>query len=358
MPTKKVDIQRICVRAKPKPSNPDYFDWQPAIICVLIPDNDKLLAVNRARSELEKRHWDFISYESKSTLIEDRVRRAGGEIWDAYQLALNGDIVFKVLPEHFPAGDKNAKYLLPARITETFIDQVVSDAGGRRLTEDEKKEGVKNADYLIGSFVFELKDLQEEGLEKGEHQKRIAELFSVYYPGSSQITVDPTVLNKPDYLKYIDIIGTPIKTHIRSASRQIKDTKALLNRSDLLGGIILLNTGFGTFPHDAFAEQVERYARKDSKQFFAIVSISVWSVTNGFDSYVFYKFSPEVTDRKEVVALRDAFAKRFEQMMTDVVRGTIPAETERASPVKPVAFSHLGIDLAWIPPKIPLPWEK
>jgi hypothetical protein len=126
----------------------------------------------------------------------------------------------------------------------------------------------------------------------------------------------------------------------------------------LLGGIILLNTGFGTFPHDEFARQVERYARKDSKQFFAVVSISVWSHTNGFDSYVFYKFSPEDTQCSEVVALRDAFDKRFDQMMTDMVRGNIPETSERATPVKPIAFNSKGIDLAWIPPKMPLPWEK
>ena len=346
------------MRAKPKPSNPDYYEWQPARICVLVPENDKHLAVDRARAELEKLHWDFISYESKSTLIEERVSQAGGEVWEAYQLALKGKPVTKVFPEHFQAGNKNAKYLLPAKITEQFIDQVVSDAGGRRLTEDEKKSGVKNADYLIGEYVFELKDLQEEGLEKSEHQKKIAKLFASYFPGAKEITIDPSILSKADYLKYLDIIGTPIKTHIHSASKQIKDTKILLNRPDLLGGIILINTGFGTFPHDAFAGQVERYARKDSKQFYAVVSISVWSHTNGFDSNVFYKISPEETECKEVIALQDAFEKRFEQMMTDIVRGNIPEEVERASPIKPVVFNHQGIDLAWIPPKLPLPWDK
>ena len=181
--------------------------------------------------------------------------------------------------------------------------------------------------------------------------KKIAELFANYFPGETEIAIDPSILSKTDYSRYLDIIGTPIKTHIRSASKQIKDTKALLNRQDLLGGIILLNTGFGSFPHDAFAEQVERYARKDSKQFFAVISISVWSDTNGFDTYVLYRFSPVESEHKEVTALRDAFSKRFEQMMTDVVRGNIPESTERASPTKPVAFNHQGIDLAWGPSK-------
>lgn len=37
-------------------------------------------------------------------------------------------------------------------------------------------------------------------------------------------------------------------------------------------------------PPEYFAEQVERYARKDSGQFTAVISITVWMETNGFDS--------------------------------------------------------------------------
>lgn len=354
----KRNIQRICVRAKPKSTHPDYFEWQTASICMFIPENDKSLAVQRAREELAGRQWDFISYESKATLIEDRVRQAGGEVWEAFRSAQKGQLLFKVFPDCFLSGDKNDKPVLPARITEKFMDYVVVDAGGRRFSEEEKRTGIKNADYLIGGFVFELKDLQEEGLKKGEHQKKIVEIFSHYFPNKSEISIDPSILSKSDYLKYLDIIGAPIKTHIRSASKQIKDTKLLLGRPDLLGGIILLNTGFGSFPHEIFAEQVERYARKDSKQLYAVVSISVWTHTNGFDSYVFYKFSPPESEQKEVIALQEAFSKRFLQMMTDVIQGKIEKTMEMASPASPVVFEHNGIDFAWIPPRIPLPWEQ
>jgi hypothetical protein len=126
----------------------------------------------------------------------------------------------------------------------------------------------------------------------------------------------------------------------------------------LLGGIVLLNTGFGSFQHEAFAEQVERYATKDSKQFKAVVSISVWSYTNGFDSYVFNRFSPEEAKQEEVLAIREAFCKRFEQMMTDTLTGKLPDSAEKSSPAKPVTFEHSGIDFAWVPPRVPLPWEN
>ncbi len=353
-----VDIQRICVKAKPAREHPEYYDWQTASICMFIPENDRLLALEKAREELARRHWEFLAYEDKSTLIEAKARAMGGEVWEAYLQARSGQVFFRVFPSHFGAGDKDLRPILPARITEGFLDRVIDDAGGQRLREEEKRPGVRNADYLIGRFIFELKDLQEEGLEKGEHQTRLAALFRGYFPGQQEVAVDPSVLSKPDYLKYLDIIGKPIKTHIRSASKQIKATRKLLGRDDLLGGIILLNTGFGSFPHEAFAAQVDRYAAKDSSQFSAIVSISVWSYTNGFDTYVFNEFSPKEPQAAEVMAIRRAFHKRFEQTMTDSITGSLPRATEEAVPPKPVAFKNDGIDFAWIPPRILLPWER
>lgn len=355
---KTVEIQRICVKANPSLDNPDYYDWQTASICMFVPENDKFLALEKARTELARRHWEFVAYEDKSTLVEERVREIGSEVWEAFQYARKGKIFFRVFPHHFGAGNKIFKPILPARITEAFIDKVFNDAGGRRLRKDEKQSGIRNADYLLGSFVFELKDLQEEGMEKGEHQAQLAALFWKYYPGERDIPIDPSVLSKPDYLKYLDIIGRPIKTHIRSASKQIKDTKKLLRSDDLHGGIVLLNTGFGSFPHEAFAEQVERYATKDSSQFTAVVSVSVWLHTNGFDTNVFYRFSPQAPRHKEVIAIKEAFAKRFERIMTEAIIGTVAESVQRTPPAKPIAFQDNGINFAWVPPCLPLPWEK
>ena len=91
----KTEIQRICVKAKPTVSNPDYYDWQTASIVMLIPENNKLIALKKARSELQKRHWEFINYEDKSTLIEERVKEVGRDIWKAYLSAKKGNIFFR-----------------------------------------------------------------------------------------------------------------------------------------------------------------------------------------------------------------------------------------------------------------------
>lgn len=351
----KSNIQRICVKAKPSKHNHEFYEWQTASICMFVPENDKMLAVKKAREELSLRHWEFISYEDKSTLIEVRVKEEGGEVWDAYQYAKRGNIFFRVFPEHFGAG--KFRPMLPPRITERFMDSVIQHAGGNRLQETEKIEGRKNADYLIGEFIFELKDLQQEGLEKGPHQQKLAELFSPYFPGKPHITIDTSILSKPDYLRYLDIISKPIKTQIKSASKQIKETRDMIRKPTLKGGIIFLNTGFGTFPHDEFARQVERFAKKDSTQFDAIVCISIWSHTNGFDTYIFSEFSPHNPAYKDVINIRSSFNQLFQDMMTDLLRGKLPESVEYSDPSKPVCFSYNGIDFNWCPPTLPLPWD-
>lgn len=353
------DIQRICLKAKPSPNNREFHGWQTASIVIFVPENDRQLAVEKARLELTKRNWDFISYDSKSTLIENLVKEEGGEVWEAYQKAKRGEIFFKIFPDHFMAGkNEPMSILLPARVSELFMDEVIKNAGGRRLNENERPPGSKNADYLFGNFVFELKDLQEEGLEKESHQKKLAELFMPYFPDNSEVRIDPSILSEQDTRIYLDIIGAPIKSHVRSAAKQIKSSKKIIRQKDLLGGLILLNTGFGTFPDTVFAEQVERYANKDSKQFSAVISICAWTNTNGFDSYVFYRFSPSESNQQEVMLLKSAFENRFERMMTDLVQGKIPESTERATPLKPVTFTHAGIDFSWVPPINPLPWNR
>ena len=353
----KTEIQKICIKAKPTNSNPDYYDWQTASIVMFIPENNKSTALKKARDELQKRQWEFINYEDKSTLIEERVKKGGGEVWDAYLSAKKGNIFFRVFPDHFGAGRDGIQPIRPARIEESFVDSVIISAGGQKIPES-TQPGENRADYIIGDFIFELKDIQEEGLQKDTHQHRIAELFEPYFPGKSEITVDPSILSKPDFLKYLDIISKPIKKRINKASKQIKATRKDLRLPDFKGGIILLNTGFGSFPHEEFANQVERFAKKDSKQFQAIISISTWFYTNGVDSNMFYKFSPEEPIYPEIEKIRKAFDDSFKKMMTEAVLGKLPASAGLTSPLSPVAFNCRGIDFNWKPLQIPLPWEK
>ncbi len=351
-------IQRVTVRATPRSNNPKYNEWETASICILIPEDDRETGLIKARMELEKRHWTLIKIEGHDRLIGKLVREDGGEIFAAYEQAARGKIVFKIFPDGFDSGRKNRQLMAPARITEQFIDKVVVQAGGKRIDTSSLAPGERSADYLLGRFAFELKDLQEEAMEKGPHQDRLAELFRPYARGETHVSIDPSILSKGDFQKYLDILGRPIQGHVRSAAGQIKATRERMGRHDMLGGLILLNTGFGTYPHDQFATQVERFARKDSREFSDVISISAWNNTNGFDTYAHYKISPVQTDTPEVLAFQNAFDNCFMEMMTSMMRGEIPDDQHAAPMTRTVGFSRSGIDFSWEAPKLPLPWEK
>jgi hypothetical protein len=89
-----------------------------------------------------------------------------------------------------------------------------------------------------------------------------------------------------------------------------------------------------------------------------VISISIWNNTNGLDTNVHYKISPEQTDTPEILAFQNAFDKCFMAMITAMIRGEIPEDQNAAPMSRTVGFSNSGIDFSWEAPKLPLPWEK
>ena len=63
----------------------------------------------------------------------------------------------------------------PPRPDESFLDKIVIDAGGRRLTDEERaNDEAENADYILDEYVIEAKDIQEELFSKEECHHKIA----------------------------------------------------------------------------------------------------------------------------------------------------------------------------------------
>jgi hypothetical protein len=347
-------IGRVCVTAKPTRTNRDYKEWQTAEIVVFVQADTHEAAIERARSALKKNHWDIVRVDGCDRIIEDRIREQGGEAWQYYLNARRDGFAIKVFPMHFGSGPDALPLLLPPRVTESFIDNVVQDIGGNRLPTDGEN---RVADYRIDEWLFELKDLQEEGLEKQERQRKVAELLAPYRTPGREVTIDPSMLSEADRRRFFDILSSPIQGQVKSASKQIRSTKAFLGEPGLRGGLIFLNTGYDSFPEDEFGPLVERYVRKDTSQIDAIFCVSTWNVTNGFDSYVFYRAYPEHPEHAIVNRLADAFRIRFEEAMTNLIRQQLPPSTEFAPPQKPVVFHIDGLDFSWMPPQVPAKWR-
>ena len=67
-------------------------------------------------------------------------------------------------------------------LTEKCFDEIVELAGGRRAHPDHDRRAARNADYILGDAVLELKILDDEGLSKVERQAKLAALFTALDP--------------------------------------------------------------------------------------------------------------------------------------------------------------------------------
>ncbi len=75
-------------------------------------------------------------------------------------------------------------------LTEAVINGIVEAAGGQRAHPDHDRRSERNADYIIGRSVVELKILEDEGLSKKELQRRLADLFVPLDPERPVVVLD------------------------------------------------------------------------------------------------------------------------------------------------------------------------
>jgi hypothetical protein len=347
-------VQRFTVKAHPTDQHPAYYRWQTATVCVFVGEDDRAVALDIARKLISDHHWVVIEFLDKATLIEERVRSAGGEVWQAYQEALRGKMrLVEIIDQPTTSKDGSLPMLAP-KMTETFIDSVVVEAGGHRFVPTGKRHALpQNADYLIDNYVFDLKTLEVDSLEINATQEKLGRLFGAAFPGKTSISLDPSLLSEADQKEYFDIVRKRLQKLIRHASSQVRATKAQIGNASLKGGVILLNSGFGSLPSSVFEEQAERCVQNDSTQIDCVICISVWLMTNGFDSTINCKFYPFPSQNPTVERLAKAFFKREEEWMTAFARtGFLPQE-EATQPMKPVAFERNGIIFSFVPPQIP-----
>lgn len=344
-------ISRVIVRAKPARNHPEFKEWEIADVVVFVRASDRDGALARAREVLRREKWQVLEVQLCDRLIEERVREQGGEMLREFKAAVATGSAFRVFPKNFAPGKDGIAAILPIRITEEFVDQVVADIDGERIPTDKENQIV---DYLIGDWLFELKDLQEEGLQQSERQRKLAKLFSRFAEPGLPVQINPSLFDENGRQEFFNILSSPIQPQVKKASKQVRSTRGVLNRDNLKGGIIYLNTGYGSFAPEEFGPLVERYVRKDTTQIEALFCVALWNQTNGFDSYVFYRAYPDKPRISVVAQLQEAFANRFEEAMTQLVQGTLPSTAVFSHPLTPVTFSVDGIDYVWQPGLVPL----
>jgi len=347
-------VQRFIVRAHPAEEHPGYYRWQTATLCVFVGEDDKRKAFEKAKKTIADRRWVTIEFVEKATLIEDRVRSVGGDVWQAYQEALQGKTRLIEIVDQPTTSKGSSPPVLAPKVTEAFVDSVVIKAGGHRYVPTGPQHCLsRNADYLIDDYIFDLKMLEEESLEVVATQNKLADLFASAFPGQPTISLDPALLSPEKRGKYYDIVRKRLQKPVRSASGQIRETKLQIGDERLKGGVILLNSGFGSLHPSAFEEQAKRCAKQDSTQIECVICVSVWLLTNGFDSIMNFKFYPESPQNKTVERLAKAFWEREDEWMTEFARSGFLLPSEATEPMKAIAFERDGIIFSFVPPQIP-----
>jgi hypothetical protein len=333
-------IHRFVLACRPAPTNRSYLPWQTAELVVFVADHSKPSAWEKLNELLVQHRWLLIETKQRATLYKDRVQEAGGEMWKAYQVAEQRGYWIQVFSNHFAPGKKPLAVLMP-RLGERFFDQMVELAGGRRLsTEERNNDQTRNADYRLDDFIIELKDIQEEGMEKPERQQKVAELFLPYFPAISEIIIDPSILSSDDRRRYLEIIGEPISRSIKSAAEQIKATKTHLRAPALRGGILVVNTGYYSLEAEMFNELVRHSARHDTRQIELITSINLTFTTDGFNSHMIAQVFPKESGLPAERRLVDAFPRVMDKHMTEMVTSG-PVRPEDATPVPtPISFNY------------------
>jgi hypothetical protein len=242
-------------------------------------------------------------------------------------------------------------------VDETFVDRVVRRAGGRRLTDAERNfEKTRNADYRLGNYLIELKDMQEEGMEKPERQQKLAELFLRYFPDEPEILIDPAVLTSEDARLYARVLGGPVRERIKDAANQVRATKAHLGDPTLQGGVIVLNSGYYSIAPEDFEEMVESSARNDTSQLSLAVCITAGYATDGFNSWMNFKFAPVEGGNEVEQRLAEAFGDVVGEFMNEWSHSGFAASAAPAPIPSVIVFTHAGRTFRYFPPNLAPRW--
>lgn len=237
--------------------------------------------------------------------------------------------------------DKTEPQLRIGRVTEADFDRIVAAAGGKRWSEISRTTHAPNADYLLDGAVCELKLIEEEGLEKSERQRRLAELFRRYQQREPVVVLDPTCLDTVGERRYFKIVAGPIQTAMKKASKQLESTKTDFG-ADLTRVVIAINNGYTALTHDEFTHIVLKSARNDTQNIDTVIIGGVYYYTDEFDYYALFPFEEHPINIARSCSSFERLKKQWDvfadNTMTAVLQGKSPPDRADKMPVVDIAF--------------------
>ena len=243
-------------------------------------------------------------------------------------------------------------------LSELDIDAIIEMAGGKRAHANADRRSAPGADYLLEETVIELKALDDEGLAKPERQAKLAALFRKHSPDRPVIVLDRAALPDEGKRDYDRILEGPIKTAIRTAKMQLKQSRAEFPAANA-SVLFVVNNGYTALDHEALLRMVAHRARNDTHEIDGVVIGGCYFYSDGFDSYFLWPldYAPINISRPFVLyeKLRQAWNEYAGKFMTDVIRGRISGDTLKG----PVVDTQFDIEaITYVKPAPPIGKES
>lgn len=244
--------------------------------------------------------------------------------------------------------NQNMNFYKVPRFCENDFSLIINYLGGAKIPETD----IKTPDFLLDNIVLELKDIQNESLYNIERQNTIAEIFNDFT--GYAIDLNPSLNLGGVTVQYHRLIANTIKTHFKKASKQIKTYKESNKISG--AGIIILNTGMYSLPHELFKTMVQDVLQHDTKTIEFALVFSQQMQTNGWDMYVnfFNEWVGNVPDR--IKRIQESVGDLVNKKMTEMMRLNNSQQTIESQ--RPISFELNNKVFYWNPGQLRFPWEK
>lgn len=181
-------------------------------------------------------------------------------------------------------------YMRIYKLIEDDFDRIIESAGGKRLSVDDSREKPRNADYILDDAIIELKFVEEEGLEKQKRQQKLTDIFKKQFPGKPVVVLDPKLLEEKGKRDYYKAMLTPIKVHLKTAAKQLKQVTQKLEHEEKTKVVVLLNVGYGSLRHKEFKEIAFNRATNDTNQIDCLIVGGIYFYSDRYESYVISPF--------------------------------------------------------------------
>jgi hypothetical protein len=229
-------------------------------------------------------------------------------------------------------------------LTEDRFNEIIERAGGRRAHLDDDRRATRNADYILGDAIIELKILDDEGLSKIERQGKLAALFTTIDPDRPVHVLDRRLLDRLGQRSYDRAMEGPIKGAIKSAKGQLIQSR--LEYPETKRSILMLvNNANTALDHDEIVQLVSRRARNDTNAIDGVVVAGAYIHSDGYETVALWPidYVPIHLDCTfpEYQVLRDAFHDYAQAVMTEAIIHGPSAELTKG-PILDIKFDLEG----------------